>query len=101
MPQSAMSAPNEPPSAASSAGAHEPPAPRVGGRGRRLRARRVAPPLRLIEHGDGGSVATTAARLDLQGPGPLALMRLGRSDLEAGMRAVRAGARPTAVVTAL
>src|SRR4051794_3436785 len=75
-------------------------APPVG-RGWRLRERRAAPPLRLIEQGEGGSAATTSARVDLAGDGPIALMRLGRTDLEAGMRAVRAGARPTAMVTAL
>jgi hypothetical protein len=31
----------------------------------------------------------------------MAFMRLGRGDLEAGMRAVRAGAKPTAVITGL
>lgn len=93
-----MTAPNDPPSDTDAdAQADAPPA----GRGRRLRARRSAPPLRLIEQGEGGSGATTTARVDLAGDEPIALMRLGRTDLEAGMRAVRAGARPTAVVTAL
>ena len=89
-----MSAPDDPPS---DPNADAPPA----GRGRRLRARRAAPPLRLIEQGEGGSASSTTARLNLTGDGPITLMRLGRTDLTAGISAVRAGARPTAVVTAL
>jgi len=68
------------------------------GSDRRLRARRSLPAPRLLERGDGGAVGP-AAHLDLNGDRPLTFMRLGRQDLETGMRAVRDGARPTAVVT--
>src|SRR4051812_5232842 len=70
-------------------------------RGRRLRARRTAPPLRLIEHGDGGSAASEGVALDLNTDAPIALMRLGRADLDFGVRAISAAARPTAVITGL
>lgn len=67
---------------------------------RRLRARRPATQPRLLEDGAGaGSTASsTALKLD---SGPITLLRLARKDLELGLRAVAAGARPTAVVTGM
>lgn len=71
--------------------------------GRRLRARRPPPKLRLVEHGDGGT-PDGAPALRLNGKpedAPLTLMRLGEPDLDAGIRAIDRGCRPDAVVTGL
>src|SRR4051812_21856115 len=68
---------------------------------RRLRVRR-RPPLRLLEQGLMGS----APRRPLvfaaaSNERPITLMRLGDQDLVPGMRAIEAGARPSAVITGL
>ena len=70
------------------------------GRGRRLRARRAAPPLRLIEAGEGGG-GSVGVRLELTSDAPMAFMRLGGKDLDDGMSAINDRTRPSAVITGL
>ncbi len=97
--EAAMSTPSEPPIEEPSAEG-DPVAPSRSSPRRRVRAkRRAAPPLRLIESGEVGDPASEA--LDLSRGGPLAFMHLGSQDLNAGMRAIAGGARPTAVITGL
>jgi hypothetical protein len=67
---------------------------------RRLRARRPSPPPRLLEHGEFGThdppELQLAGRTD---DAPMTLLRLGATDLERGVDAIRNGACPSAVVT--
>jgi hypothetical protein len=67
---------------------------------RLLRVRRPPPP-RLIEAGEAGLHETPELRLEWPADRPFGLMRVGSHDLEAAARAVRHGARPTALVTGL
>jgi hypothetical protein len=71
--------------------------------GRRLRAKRPPPPLRLVEHGERGA-DPEAPDLHLRGTpagAPVALLRLGQLDLGAGFQAIAAGCRPDGVVVGL
>ncbi len=68
---------------------------------RKLRVR-SAPPPRLVEHGEDSRPDSPELRLSLANrKRPITLMRLNGSDLEPAMRAVNAGATPTAIVTGL
>lgn len=68
---------------------------------RKLRAR-PAPPPRLVEAGEDNRPDSPELRLGLADRRrPITLMRLNGSDLEPAMRAVDAGAAPTAIVTGL
>jgi hypothetical protein len=68
---------------------------------RKLRVR-PAPPPRLVEHGEDGRPSSPDLRLELgDRERPITFMRLNGGDLEPAMRAVNAGAAPTAIITGL